>query len=59
MIHSVITCDKCNPDGNIHASPVNRGRGIFEGSWTAAKELGWKALPSMGQLCIECQEEEP
>ena len=58
MIHSIITCDVCNKDREIHADPVNQGQGIYEGSWGSAKEAGWKALVGVGQVCPDCQYKE-
>ena len=64
MIHSIITCDRCNPYGEIHASPLNGGAGIYEGEWQNAKSLGWKFATSNSphggreHLCPECADEE-
>ena len=45
MIHTIVTCDKCNPQdqrkGITRLPAPNEGRGIFEGPIDAARDAGW------------------
>lgn len=68
MLHEFITCDRCNPDGEIDLDLVG---GLDEGTSKQmsgggdverARELGWDIVegdPFEEHICPECQLPEP
>lgn len=59
MIHTVITCDRCNPQdgtqGLVKLPYPNEGIGIFDGPPDAAADADWWITDDM-QLCPYCKE---
>jgi len=59
MIHTIITCDRCNPqDGTqeiVRPHYPQDDRGYFEGPPAAAADAGWWIAEDT-QVCPDCFE---
>jgi len=60
VTHTVLTCDRCRPDGYLSTSGQLQGRGRLDDvSDAEARELfGWHVEPYDKHVCEECLAEE-
>jgi len=53
MIHTIVTCDVCNPQGQLSGRPSGRA----DWRWQICREeFGWRRIKGK-HVCPECQEE--